>query len=168
MKEIDAIQNRLPSYHSMDLVFQQPFKLLLSLYSKILYIVTSTKKLKPINMNILTTTVARLLYAIPMAFFGILHLMNGADMSGMVPSFIPGGVFWVYLTGLALISAAVSIIIQKKARLACLLLAAMLIVFVLTMHLPGLGTDMQASMPNLLKDTALAGAALSFAGLAKD
>ncbi len=119
-------------------------------------------------MNILTTSGARLLYAIPMALFGILHFMNASDMAGMVPSFIPGGVFWVYLTGLGLILAAVSIIIQKKARLACFLLAAMLILFVLTMHVPGLSTDMQDSMPNLLKDTALAGAALSFAGLAND
>jgi len=119
-------------------------------------------------MNILTTSGARLLYAIPMALFGILHFMNASDMAGMVPSFIPGGVFWVYLTGLGLILAAVSIIIQKQTRLACLLLAGMLILFVLTIHIPGLGADMQASMPNLLKDTALAGAALSFAGIASD
>lgn len=44
-------------------------------------------------MNILTTSGARLLYAIPMALFGILHFMNASDMAGMVPSFIPGGVF---------------------------------------------------------------------------
>ena len=122
-----------------------------------------------LNMNILTTTGARLLYAVPMAIFGIFHFMNASAMSGMVPSFLPGGVFWVYLTGLALILAAISIIIQKKARLAALLLAAMLIIFVLTMHLPGLGGEnMQMSMTMLLKDTALAGAALAFAGLAED
>ena len=115
-------------------------------------------------MNILTTTVARLLYGIPMALFGIFHFMNASSMSGMVPSFIPGGVFWVYLTGLALILAAVSIIIQKQARLASFLLAAMLIIFVLTIHLPGLGGDNQMAMPMLLKDLALAGAALGFAG----
>ena len=115
-------------------------------------------------MDTLTTTGARILYAIPMAIFGIFHFMNGSAMAGMVPSFIPGGVFWVYLTGLGLILAAVAILIQKKARLASLLLAAMLIIFVLTIHLPGLGD----SMPNLLKDAALAGAALGFAGTAKD
>lgn len=119
-------------------------------------------------MDILTTTVARLLYAIPMAIFGVFHFMNGDAMAGMVPSFIPGGVLWVYLTGVALILAAVSIIIQKKARLANLLLAGLLIIFVLTIHLPGLSENAQASMPNLLKDIALAGAALGFAGIAKD
>jgi len=119
-------------------------------------------------MDTLTTTGARILYALPMAIFGLFHFMGADDMAGMVPSFIPGGVFWVYLTGAALILAAVAILIQKKARLACLLLAAMLIVFVLTIHLPGLSENMQASMPNLLKDLALAGAALGFAGTAKN
>ena len=75
----------------------------------------------------------------------------------------------MYVTGVALILAAVSIIIQKKTRLACLLLAAMLIIFVLTMHLPGLGAEnAQMAMPMLLKDTALAGGALAFAGIAED
>jgi putative oxidoreductase len=64
--------------------------------------------------------------------------------------------------------AAVAIIIQKQARLACLLLAGMLILFVLTMHLPALGGDMQSAMRSLLKDTALAGAALGFAGSASE
>ena len=90
-------------------------------------------------------------------------------MSGMVPSFLPAAIFWVYLTGLALILAAVSILIQKKARLACLLLAVMLIIFVLTIHLPGLGGEnAQMAMPMLLKDTALAGGALAFAGVAEE
>ena len=120
-------------------------------------------------MNILTTTGARLLYAVPMAIFGIFHFMNASAMSGYVPSFLPGGVLWVYLTGLALILAAISIIIQKKARLAALLLAIMLIVFVLTIWLPQLGGENgQTAMSMLLKDTALAGAALAFAGLADD
>ena len=119
-------------------------------------------------MNTLTTTGGRLLFAIPMAIFGLIHFMNGAQMSGMVPSFIPGGIFWVYLTGAALIAAAVSIIIQKKARLASLLLALLLVIFVLTIHLPGVIGGNMDLMPMLLKDTALAGGALTFAGLATD
>ncbi|PJB00597.1 MAG: DoxX family protein [Ignavibacteriales bacterium CG_4_9_14_3_um_filter_30_11] len=117
-------------------------------------------------MKQLTTTVARVLFAIPFLVFGLMHLMKGGDMAGYVPSFIPGGVFWVYLVGLALIAASVSIFIQKKAKLACLLLAIMLMVFVLTIHLPGVLNEetMQMSMPNMLKDLALCGAALFFSG----
>ncbi len=116
--------------------------------------------------KVLTTTVARYLYAIPFGIFGVIHFMNGSDMAGMVP--IPGGVIWVYLIGVALIAACVSIIIQKYTRLACLLLALLLIIFVLSMHLPGvIGAEddmaMAASMSSLLKDTALAGGALILA-----
>jgi uncharacterized membrane protein YphA (DoxX/SURF4 family) len=124
-------------------------------------------------MQALTTTVARVLFALPFGIFGLLHFMGGQNMAGMVPAWIPGGVFWVYLTGLAHIAATVSIIAQKKARLASLLLAAMLGVFVLTIHLPGIfgATDEMGrmmSMSGFLKDVALAGGALAFAGLAKD
>ena len=116
-------------------------------------------------MKLLTTTVARYVFAIPFGIFGLLHFMSGPDMAGYIPSFIPGGVFWVYLTGVALLAACISIIIQKYTRWACLLLALMLIIFVLTLHLPGVFNEatMQASMPNLLKDTALAGGALILA-----
>jgi uncharacterized membrane protein YphA (DoxX/SURF4 family) len=124
-------------------------------------------------MQALTTTVARILFALPFGIFGLLHLMGAQNMAGMVPSWIPGGVFWVYLTGLAHIAATVSIITQKKAKLASLLLAAMLGVFILTIHLPGIvgaADEMgrMMSMSGFLKDVALAGGALAFAGLAKE
>jgi uncharacterized membrane protein len=124
-------------------------------------------------MQALTTTVARILFALPFGIFGVLHLMGAQNMAGMVPSWIPGGVFWVYLTGLAHIAATISIISQKKAKLASLLLAAMLGVFIITIYLPGIieATDdmgMMMNMSGLLKDSALAGAALTYAGLAKD
>ena len=102
------------------------------------------------------------LLAIPMAVFGIFHFMNGPAMAGMVP--IPGGVIWVYLTGAALIGAAAAIILDKKAKLASFLLAVLLLVFVLTIHLKGaMGGDQMAVM-SLLKDLAIAGGALVFAG----
>lgn len=115
-------------------------------------------------MKLLTTTLARIFFALPMAVFGIFHLIDANAMVGMVPAWIPGAVFFVYLTGLALIAAAVSIIWNKKARLASLLLALMLLIFVLTIHLPA----GEAGMPMLLKDFGLMGGALMFAGIAKD
>ncbi len=116
-------------------------------------------------MKLLTTTVARYVFAIPFGIFGLFHFINGSQMAGYIPSFIPGGVFWVYLTGVALLAACISIIIQKYTRWACLLLALMLIIFVLTLHLPGVFDEAtrQMSMPQLLKDTALAGGALILA-----
>ena len=118
-------------------------------------------------MQLLTTILARLLFGVPMVVFGLFHFMNAQGMAGMVP--FPGGVFWVYLTGIALIAAGVAILIQKMGKIAALLLALMLVIFALTIHLPGaMGDGGQASMTNLLKDLALAGGALGFAKIAED
>lgn len=108
------------------------------------------------------------LYAIPFALFGLMHFANAGMMAGMAP----GGVAMVYFTGAALVAAAVSILIGKMDKLAAVLLAVMLLIFVMAIHLPGVMSGdegkMMASMPAMLKDIALAGAALMYAGMAKD
>ncbi len=118
----------------------------------------------------LTRTISRTLFALPMMVFGALHFMNAQAMSAMVPSFVPGGVIWVYLTGLALLAAAVAILANRFAVWASLLLGILLLSFALTVHLPGVMNPdtMAMSLPNLLKDTALSGAAFAFAGILKN
>ncbi len=115
-------------------------------------------------MKALTTTIARFVFALPFLIFGLFHFMNTSDMTGMVPGWLPGGAFWVILTGLALIGASVSIMIRVWDYWATLLLALMLILFVLFVHLPGATEGDQNAMTSLLKDTALAGASLLYAG----
>lgn len=123
-------------------------------------------------MKLLTTTLARIFYALPMAVFGIFHFMDAEHMKSIVPGWLPAPVFWVYLIGLALIAAAVSIVWNKKAKLASLLLALLLLTFVLFIWIPQLGSsdEQQAmtAMSMLLKDFGLMGGALMFAGIAKD
>lgn len=107
--------------------------------------------------------IGKYLYAIPMVIFGIFHFLNANAMAGMVP--IPGGLFWIYITGLSLILAGFSIIVQKQDDWTSFLLAVLLLVFVLTIHLPGVisGEEMaQMYMTNLLKDLALSGGALIY------
>ena len=109
------------------------------------------------------SSIGKFMFAIPMVIFGLFHFINAKAMVGMVP--IPGGVFWIYLTGLALILSAVSIIIRKYDDLASFLLAILLLTFVFTIHLPGVlsgGEMAQMFMTNLLKDLALAGGALIY------
>lgn len=118
-------------------------------------------------MQILTTTVARFMFAIPFAVFGLFHFMDAEGMSGMVPSWLPGTVM-VYLVGLALIAASVSIMIKKMASLATLLLGVMLLLFVLLLHLPGVIDGNEISMPMMLKDFALAGAAWGYSGIFRE
>ena len=115
------------------------------------------------NLIFNISKIGKYLYAIPMVIFGLFHFLNANAMAGMVP--IPGGVFWIYFTGLALILAGVTIIIQKLDDWSSFLLAVMLLVFVLTIHLPGVlagGEMAQMYMTNLLKDIALAGGALIY------
>lgn len=115
-------------------------------------------------MSVLTTKVARWLYALPFAVFGLFHFMNASAMAGMIPGWLPGGVFWIYLTGFALLAASFSFIIEKKVHLAGQLLALMLVLFVILLHLPGAIEGDQNSVSALLKDLALAGGALLMAG----
>ena len=117
-------------------------------------------------MNFVTTTLGKILFAIPFGIFGIFHFMNADGMKGMVP--FPPQLVWIYLTGAALIAASVSILINKKAKLSSLLLGVMLLVFALSIHLPSVIGGDQMSMPNLLKDLALSGAAFLYSGNAKD
>lgn len=99
-----------------------------------------------------------MLYALAIGTFGVLHLMNVETMALLVPDYMPGsGKLWIYITGCALIAAALSILINKLTRPACYLLAAMLLVFVLLLHLK---PAMDGNMGNLLKDTAIAMAAI--------
>jgi len=113
--------------------------------------------------------VGRTIYALPFLAFGFGHLMNAPQMGKMVPAFIPGGVFWIYFTGVAMILAALAIITGKQGRNACLGLALMLLVFIVTIHLPGLSDPAQKMMfmMNMFKDTSLMGAALVIAGTFK-
>ncbi|MBN1637736.1 MAG: DoxX family membrane protein [Ignavibacteriales bacterium] len=118
-------------------------------------------------MDLLTKKIAKIIYAIPMLAFGIMHFIYADAMTGAVPSFIPGGIFWVYLTGIALVTAAISIVTGILTRPASLLLALMLFIFMVTIHLPGMfsETTRQASMLPFLKDMGLAAGALLIAGL---
>lgn len=107
--------------------------------------------------------IGRFLFAIPMAVFGVMHFMNAQMMAGMVP--VPGGVVWVYVTGVALLAAAAAIMIGTQAVLATRLLALFLLLTATTVHLPALLGGDQAAMSQVLKDLALAGGALVLSGV---
>lgn len=104
------------------------------------------------------TRIAEIIFALIMGFFGVLHFMNADVMSGMIPNSLPGdGKLWVYITGAGLIAAALAILINKFKTVACYLLAAMLLIFVFTLHLK---SAMDGNPGQLLKDTGLAMAAI--------
>ena len=97
--------------------------------------------------------------------FGIKHLLDGAELAGMVPPFFPGGIVWIYVTGGAMVLAVVSGLTGKWDKLAFLLAGCMILIFALTIHLRGL-TDggNPRVLFDLLKDIGLAGACWMYAG----
>ena len=115
--------------------------------------------------NSTISKIGTIFYALVIGFFGINHFISGTGMQKMVPTFLPGGVIWVYLTGACLVAAAIAFLINKQVRLAGFLLCLFLLLIVLTVHLPAVlnAPDSGARrfpMTNLIKDTGLAAAAL--------
>lgn len=105
------------------------------------------------------TGLGKYLFAIPFAVFGVMHFTNAEAMAPMAF----GSSIVVYVTGACLIAAAVSIVIGKKDRLAAMLLALFLLGTAILVHVQAVVGGDQASMGQILKDLALAGAALMYA-----
>lgn len=103
------------------------------------------------------------LFALPMAVFGCLHFIHADAMAGMAPF---GGAVIIYLVGACLVLFAISVFIGKYDKLAAVLLALLMIIFILMIHR---SAAMSGDMSSLLKDLAIAGGALMYAGaFAKD
>lgn len=123
------------------------------------------------NEHTISRTAVYLL-SLVMIVFGVYHFTNPKMMLIFVPDFIPGGIIWVYFVGAAFICAALAFMTNKLVKVAGYLLAALLLVFVLTIHLPnylnaGDVEMQQQAFVNLLKDTALMGFALFIASNAR-
>jgi len=118
-------------------------------------------------MHFLTEKVARILFALPFGVFSFFHFVRSMEMTHVVPSWLPGAIFWVYFTGLAMLAACICIATKMFVTEACLGLTLLLIIFVVTVHIPGLSHERtaQMAMAGLLKDVALAGGALALAGI---
>lgn len=119
----------------------------------------------------LISRIAIYLLAIIMIVFGIYHFQQPRSMLVFVPENLPGGITWVYIVGAAFILAAISFITNKFVKITAYFLAALLIVFVLTVHLPNYNQAgdeemRQNAFINVLKDLALAAFALHIAGSA--
>lgn len=105
-----------------------------------------------------------LFLAVPMGVFGADHFIAPRVVAAMVPSWIPGHLFWTYLVGAALIAAAFSIVIKKHAALAATLLGFMIFSFVLLIHMPNVARfNNRFALVVLLRDLSFSGGALAFA-----
>jgi uncharacterized membrane protein len=74
--------------------------------------------------------------AIAMAIFGGDHFVFAQMIVPLVPSWIPGHLFWVLLVGICLVAGGLSLVTDRYAELAAALFALMLLCFVLLLWLP--------------------------------
>lgn len=107
----------------------------------------------------------RILFVVPFGVFGMIHLTHASEMASHVPGWLPGGAFWVMATGAVFLLSAILVVTKRKAAWGFAALAALLVTFILTVHLPSLlaahGLEFRAAIMNLLKDVSLLGGALS-------
>ena len=110
-------------------------------------------------------SLGRIIFAIPFIVFGIMHFMNTESMASDMLTNWPIAEAFVYFSGLALILAGVSIIIKIQAKIACLLLALLLLIIIATIHMPQVVGGDQMAMAILLRDFGLLGASLTYANI---
>ncbi len=109
-------------------------------------------------------SLGRWFFIIPFALFGTLHFLNAQSMADqVVPNYLPAKTIWVYVAGTGMIAAAICMLSEKYDKLAATLLAIMLLGFVILVHMPNATSGNQFALPSLLKDLALAGAAMMYA-----
>lgn len=105
----------------------------------------------------------RVLYALAFIGFAVYHFMYAGVMAALVPSYFPAAVFLVYLVGAVFLWAAVTLLINRGVHYSLPALSALLLLFILTIHLPNV-LNGNGAEPFLLKDMALLGATLFMFG----
>jgi uncharacterized membrane protein len=121
-------------------------------------------------------TVGRVVIAIAAMFYGVEHFLHPANVPGvplekLMPAWIPGHLLISYLTGAILVVAGVSILLNKKTRMAATYLGTWIVLLVLFIYGPILiasladpNTGVKIQGINYFADTLLfAGAILALA-----
>jgi uncharacterized membrane protein len=103
----------------------------------------------------------RLCLAAFMILGGIQHFKWTRFVATLVPAWIPGHTFWTYFAGVALIAGGIGLLIPATARRAALASGAMMLMWVVLLHVPRALADLRNS-----NETTAVFEALAFGGLA--
>jgi uncharacterized membrane protein len=77
-----------------------------------------------------------ILFAVALVIFGVQHFMYADFIATIIPTWIPGRVFWAYFVGGAFMAAALSFLISRQVPLAATLLGIMFFLWVIFLHAP--------------------------------
>ncbi|MEP6583665.1 MAG: hypothetical protein ABJA90_05350 [Ginsengibacter sp.] len=109
--------------------------------------------------------------AVTMSAFGIDHFLYPEFVATLVPSWIPGHMFWTYFAGTALFLAGIAIILNLKRRLAARLLGLMILSWFIILHIPRAIVDPHSGNGNewtsVFEALAFSGIAFIIAGKTK-
>lgn len=75
-------------------------------------------------------------FAMPMAVFGIEHLLDHVNIGNLIPKWVPAHIFLTYFVGACLIAASLSILFRKLPGLSAALVGVMFLFFEALMHIP--------------------------------
>jgi len=112
--------------------------------------------------------VGRIFFAIAIIGMGLEHFIYKEFITGRAPPWpaaIPGGPIWAYLSGLLIVVTGAAILSGKKARVAAILLAALLFAWALLRHIPVVAASefLSPHWTSAVKALALVGGALAVA-----
>jgi putative oxidoreductase len=112
--------------------------------------------------------IAIYLLSVVLIIFGIFHFLYPRDLLVYVPLSLVGGIVWAYIVGSAFIIVGLSFLTNQFVKFTSYLLVIMLIIFILTIHVPNFMNTgdkemRQMALINILKDTAIVGFALHIA-----
>jgi uncharacterized membrane protein len=78
----------------------------------------------------------KFMFALSLPIFGWSHFIYAEPASQLIPSWVPGRLFFTYLTGIGHIAAGLSLLTGVLARLAAPMLCAMFGCFIVFLHIP--------------------------------
>ena len=93
-------------------------------------------KLISLSTDHIVKLIGNSFYGVAMVVFGIQHILYAPFIASLIPTWIPGGHFWSYGTGLALIAAGISITSEWKSKSSSLWLGMMISLWIVLVHFP--------------------------------
>jgi uncharacterized membrane protein len=91
---------------------------------------------------------------------GIQHFLFAQFVATLVPTWIPGAMFWTYFAGTALIAGGIGLVFPPTSRLAAMLIGAMIFTWLFVLHIPrGISMHDQNELTAVIE-------ALAFSGIA--